>query len=265
MCCPLVFEFSVGIGGFVIGLGQISFFFSSFESALNMLSRLGRGALAARLDIKSAFRFLPIHPSDFELLGYKICDYYFVDKCLPFGCSISFSLFEKLASFLEWEVKRRSSSSNIIHYLDDFLVAGESNTGQCRALMDCYISMCDEIGVPLAHEKTIGPAACLTFLCLQIDTNEMMVKIPDEKLKKLQNELSKLLQKKKTTLKELQSLTGLLSFCSRAIPAARAFNRRFYDAMIGLKKHFHRVRVNLDMKENIRVWLNFLKCFNGDS
>ena len=29
MCCPLVFEFSVGIGGFVIGLGQISFFFST--------------------------------------------------------------------------------------------------------------------------------------------------------------------------------------------------------------------------------------------
>ena len=28
MCCPLVFEFSVGIGGFVIGLGKISFFFS---------------------------------------------------------------------------------------------------------------------------------------------------------------------------------------------------------------------------------------------
>ena len=30
MCFPLVFEFSVGIGGFVIGLGQISFFFSKF-------------------------------------------------------------------------------------------------------------------------------------------------------------------------------------------------------------------------------------------
>ena len=32
MCCPLVFEFSVGIGGFVIGLGQISFFFSLTQS-----------------------------------------------------------------------------------------------------------------------------------------------------------------------------------------------------------------------------------------
>ena len=30
MYCPLVFEFSVGIGGFVMGLGQISFFFSLF-------------------------------------------------------------------------------------------------------------------------------------------------------------------------------------------------------------------------------------------
>ena len=28
MCYPFVFEFSVRIGGFVIGLGQISFFFS---------------------------------------------------------------------------------------------------------------------------------------------------------------------------------------------------------------------------------------------
>ena len=28
LCCPLVFEFSIGIGDFVIGLSQISFFFS---------------------------------------------------------------------------------------------------------------------------------------------------------------------------------------------------------------------------------------------
>ena len=36
MCCPLVFEFSVGIGGFVIGLGQISFFFSVYNWLANL-------------------------------------------------------------------------------------------------------------------------------------------------------------------------------------------------------------------------------------
>ena len=39
MCCPLVFEFSVGIGGFVIGLGQIFFFFSLIPSLLMLENR----------------------------------------------------------------------------------------------------------------------------------------------------------------------------------------------------------------------------------
>ena len=54
--------------------------YSSFDTALEMLAMLGQGAIAARLDIKSAFRLLPIDPKDFELLGFKISNYYFVDK-----------------------------------------------------------------------------------------------------------------------------------------------------------------------------------------
>lgn len=239
--------------------------YTPFDSALDMIANLGKGALAARLDIKSAFRLLPIHPSEFELLGYKIGGYYFVDKCLPFGCSISCSLFEKLANFLEWELKRRSQSNSVVHYLDDFLVAGQKDSDACLQLMSCYENMCAEFGVPLAPEKTIGPSPCITYLGLEINTNEMMVKIPPEKLMKLKENLISLLGKKKTTLKELQSLTGLLSFCTRAIPAARAFTRRFYDAMTGLKKYFHRLRVSCEMKEDIKVWLTFLEFFNGCS
>jgi hypothetical protein len=41
------------------------------------------------IDIKSAFRLLRVHPDDFELLGIKIDGEYYIDKCLPMGCSIS--------------------------------------------------------------------------------------------------------------------------------------------------------------------------------
>ena len=41
MCCPLVFEFSVGIGGFVIGLGQISFFFSLYVCVIHFYDLSG--------------------------------------------------------------------------------------------------------------------------------------------------------------------------------------------------------------------------------
>ncbi|KAJ8307565.1 hypothetical protein KUTeg_015649 [Tegillarca granosa] len=123
--------------------------------------------------------------------------------------------------------------------------------------------MCDEIGVPLAHDKTIPPSTVLTYLGLEINTIEMTVKIPFEKLTKLKNNLCLLLNRKKCTLKELQSLVGLLNFCTRAIPPARAFNRCLYDAMCGLTKHFHKVRINNEMKEDIRMWLLFLDIFNG--
>ena len=39
MCCPLVFKFSVGKGGFVIGLGQISFFFSLKQRRISTMKQ----------------------------------------------------------------------------------------------------------------------------------------------------------------------------------------------------------------------------------
>ena len=57
---------------------------------------LGKGALIGKKDIKSAFRLLPIYPGDFDLLGFKIGSNYYIDNCLPMGCSISCSTFELL-------------------------------------------------------------------------------------------------------------------------------------------------------------------------
>ncbi|KAK3104130.1 hypothetical protein FSP39_024643 [Pinctada imbricata] len=236
--------------------------YTSFDEALEMITEVGTGAVIARLDIKSAFRLIPIHPSDFSLLGYKIAQYYFVDKCLPFGCAISCALFEKFANFLEWELKRRAKSDSVVHYLDDFLIAG-SDFDKCVTFMNCYRSLCSDLGVPLAEEKTLGPATRINFLGLEIDTLEMMVRIPADKLDKLRQQLVKMLGCKKTTLLDLQSLTGLLNFCSKAIPSARAFIRRFYNAMQGMTNPHHHVRISAEMREDIKMLLFFLDQFNG--
>lgn len=41
--------------------------YSTFEDALVILRKMGRGALMAKTDIKSAFRLLPVHPDSFNL------------------------------------------------------------------------------------------------------------------------------------------------------------------------------------------------------
>ena len=46
--------------------------YSSFDNAVNMVKKLGIGAKLAKMDIKSAFRLLPVYPGDFDLLGFKL-------------------------------------------------------------------------------------------------------------------------------------------------------------------------------------------------
>ena len=51
------------------------------------------------MDIKSAFKLLKVYPGDFDLLGIKVLDKYYIDKCMPIGCSTSCSGFEKISTF----------------------------------------------------------------------------------------------------------------------------------------------------------------------
>ena len=59
--------------------------YASVEDAAAFVFKAGRGALLAKLDIKSAYRNIPVHPGDRHLLGMRWRDRVFMDTCLPFG------------------------------------------------------------------------------------------------------------------------------------------------------------------------------------
>ena len=68
--------------------------------------------------------------------------------------------------------------------------------------------MCNNIGVPIAAEKTEGPQQLLTFLGIELDSNLMEARQAEDKLEKSQKLISEFMGKEKVTLTELQSLTG---------------------------------------------------------
>ena len=129
--------------------------------------------------------------------------------------------------------------------------------------MQTFSRICEDLGVPLAANKTFGQTHVLVYLGLEIDTWEMCVRIPFDKLHVLRESLLCSLGRKKITLKELQSLVVSLNFCARAIPGAVAFNRSFYDASIEISNPRHHSRLSCAIKEDMRMWLIFLECFNG--
>ena len=237
--------------------------YTTFDQAMKTVQQCGPGALLGKKDIKSAFRLLPVHPGDFDLLGIEFQGNYYIDKCLPMGSSISCATFEKFASFLEWEVRRRANIKSIEHYLDDFLFCGPKESGICQKAMLVFEEVCSEFGIPVAVEKTEGPCTCLVFLGLEVDTVEQVVRVPMDKIRDITVALLDILTKSKIKRKELEKLLGSLAFCARAMPGARAFSSRLYALLSSVKSSHHFIRLSLNVKEDLKVWVQFFKRFNG--
>ena len=65
----------------------------------------------------------------------------------------------------------------LIHYLDDFLLISPSRVG-CVEYMNIFIGILNELGVPIAVEKTLGPLQCIEFLGYLIDILNGEIRLP---------------------------------------------------------------------------------------
>ncbi|XP_053556935.1 uncharacterized protein LOC128648362 [Bombina bombina] len=237
--------------------------YQSFDSAVRIVKRLGKGALMAKIDVESAFRLLPLNTVSFNLMGCKFDGDYYIDKCLPMGCSVSCSVFEKFSSFLHWLFTEKTGCESMSHYLDDFLVVGRKETGECRIWKEELEAMFKQLGVPVATEKSEGPGTRLVFLGIMIDSAKGQCELPADKIEKARHMIKTMLKRNKVTLREMQRLLGVLNFACRVIPVGRLFKRRLEMGTKGAKLPEHMVRVNKEMKEDLRVWEAFLDEFNG--
>lgn len=237
--------------------------YTSFDQALAVVKRAGTGAWLAKADIESAFRLLPIHPDCHHLLGCALDGSFYVDLCLPMGCSISCSYFEKFSSFLEWVVRRRANSKGLVHYLDDFLCVGPAVSDECQHVLETLEEVAAEFGVPFAPEKTVGPVTCLCFLGLEIDTLVGECRLPADKLVDLRSWVDRLQCRRKATVREIQSLLGKLNFACRVIVMGRVFCRRLGKLLMGALAPHHHVRLPTDVRDDLAVWRRFLDSFNG--
>ncbi|KAM9329440.1 uncharacterized protein PAF06_002568 [Gastrophryne carolinensis] len=205
----------------------------SFDFALGLVREADPGARMAKTDIESAFRLLPVHPDSLYLLGCFFEGGYYVDRCLPMGCSISCAYFEAFSSFLEWVVKERAGVGSVTHYLDDFLCVGPADTRICELLLGTMLEVFGAFGVPVAHDKTEGPATVIQFLGIEIDTVGRVCRLPREKIDDLVEGLEGDLAVRKVTLQQLQSILGKLNFACRVLPMGRVFTRRLSLATVG--------------------------------
>ena len=160
--------------------------YASIDDAVSLLQSSGTGAQMAKIDLKEAYRMVPIHPEDRPLLGMRWKGGVFIDGTLPFGLRSVPKIFSAIADALIWVLHKKGFPSSL-HYLDDFLLVGPAGTPVCAEALQAMLQLCEVLGVPVAEEKTEGPAKVITFLGIEVDSGHMQLRLPQDKLENLRS------------------------------------------------------------------------------
>ena len=223
----------------------------------------GRGSYLVKADIKEAYRMVPIHPDDLPLLGISWDNTLYLDRVLPFGLRSAPKIFSAIADAIQWMLVQQGVS-RCLHYLDDFiLVAGSSERADReRSILE---TMFRTLGVPLEPSKLEGPSTCLTFLGIEVDTVQLQLRLPRDKMARLILELEKAQGRKCLSKSELQSLAGLLQHACKVVRPGRAFMRRLHVLQSIGKVPSHMIRLNVAARADITWWQVFATRWNGIS
>ena len=141
---------------------------------------MGRSSLLAKIDIKAAYRLVPVCPADGALLGMYWKEQVYIDAMLPIRLRSAPKIFNAVADALEWCVAK-AGVQVLYHYLDNFIILSPPASEVCAEHLQILQKACNDLGVPLASEKHEGPSTCITFLGIIIGIHCQELRLPSEK------------------------------------------------------------------------------------
>ena len=111
-----------------------------FQSISDAIKLINKGYYLAKIDLRHAYRSVPIHPSNYAATGLKwlfegdSVPTYFVDTRLPFGGRRAPDIFHRLSQSVR-RIMLKQGFHSIAVYLDDFLIIGRTKE-ECQHPFD---------------------------------------------------------------------------------------------------------------------------------
>ena len=90
------------------------------DDAMDITSKLGKGTQLTKIDIKDAFRILPIHPEHRPFHCIKWENFYYVYARLAFGSRSNQAIFTQLSQALHYIATVNYGVQHLLFLLDDF-------------------------------------------------------------------------------------------------------------------------------------------------
>ena len=238
-----------------------------YQSLQDAIDKIKPGYFLAKIDLQNSFRSVGISPNNYEATGLKWRfrgdnnDTYMIDTRVCFGGRRSPAIFNELSQAV-LSIMRSRGFSDIVCYCDDFLVISKSQS-ECLHVMLELMQVLRRLGFSINYNRVYGPSQTLVFLGIELNTVEMTVALPKEKMNEIRDCLVNVCSQSKITKRGLQSLVGKLSWATQVIYGGRFHLRRLLDRIAGLRYPSHRTRLTQDMRADMVWWINFMQVFNG--
>ena len=237
----------------------------SYNSIDDLVDMLYHGAYMANVDIASAYRSISVHPSQWAYQGLSWCingvPVHLKDLRICFGLRNAPFLFTTVSNFIVRCMNRRGYHK-IVNYLDDFIILAP-DFESCQKAQSELIALLGSLGFLVSWKKCSSPSMETRFLGININSINMQLSLPEDKMSKLHNELSFFEHRSRATKRQLQRLCGILSHCSKLIKGARTFSRRVIELLKGLGEGNPIVKLNDEFIKDLDWWRKFAKTFNG--
>ncbi len=237
-----------------------------YQSLDDAVALVRPGCFLAKVDLRAAYRSVPVHPDCYPFLGLKWqfsgepVETVLYDSKLCFGAKLAPGIFNRITLAVHRMLLRRGIQAVI--YLDDFLLVSPSFE-ECVSALNVTVSLLSQLGFYIAWEKIEGPAQRLIFLGVLIDSLAMRLELPEKKLNDLSLLLDTVAGRQRISKRQLDMLIGKLVWAARVVRGGRTFVRRLIDTSMRLKQPNHRICTRGPFMRDISFWRNFLAQFNG--
>ena len=197
-----------------------------WQSAADAMACLRPRYFMVKVDIKSAYRHLPIALQYLRYHTYRWRDEVVADLRFPFGHRAVPGKFHEVTGALVRFLKGQGFSASV-GFLDDFWVCCETEALASEAL-ELLQDVLEFLGLEVAWDKCEGPARDLIFLGIRLCTDEfgegrVSASLPQRKCQALREKAMFFAQTSWCARKDLDRFMGQLAFASRLVRGLSLF------------------------------------------
>ena len=241
-----------------------SLHYSSLDDAVQFSQTLGVGTHLIKIDLRNAYRIVPLHPQDCHLFGICWEDCAYVVQALPFGLRSAPKLFTAVEDSMGWALSAAGIPLHI-HYPDNFFVFHPSVAwskptllGHILAFLEYLgihiLAFLEYLGIPVALHKIEGPATTVTFLGIVVNAIRGKLRLPHHKIDDIQQTLQFWRTQCSDQHSKFESMVSHLAYASMVVQQSRTFLRNLYIILNRPEHRRHYVHLDSEARADLCWW-----------